>query len=167
MIQLQAAQLDITDDMVDALLLLLPETRDGAVADTKTIPYPPTTQRLSTLRWSSAALAPRQQAAVGRTAARDWTRPGEGPATEPWRGESVRRVGTPRACARHPMPHLSSASFRTDRTERGLVIPERLAPEIGPSVARGTARPGDSSAANKPALGPATGRRSNALGSTA
>ena len=46
MIERQAAQLDITDDKVDAPPFFFQKPAYGAVTDTKTIPYPPTTQRL-------------------------------------------------------------------------------------------------------------------------
>ncbi len=46
MIERQAAQLDITDDKVDAPPFFFQKPAYGAVTDSRTVPYPPTTQRL-------------------------------------------------------------------------------------------------------------------------
>ena len=43
MIQRQAAQLDITDDKVDAPPFFFQKPAYGAVTDSRTVPYPPTT----------------------------------------------------------------------------------------------------------------------------
>ena len=64
MIQRQAAQLDITDDKVDAPPFFFQKPAYGAVTDTKTIPYPPKTRGWNTSSsWSSPwATAPRSSA---------------------------------------------------------------------------------------------------------